>query len=792
MANNKYHLGQDPKNGYNGQFTPFNQNPERDTEEDEIDLKQLFYTLWSRKWIIIGAVLFFGLIALGYAYISTPIYKSEGSLLIKESSGSSPLGGGNNNGIGQLLSSAYGLGVGSTLANELQVLRSRKLSKMIADTLMEERLMPNGRQFPVLFRSYPDDSTMTTKDSIALRIRNNITFTQANQQANVVDISYDSPSPYEAAHIVNMSMMLYKQLSTHRNRSSASSAVNFLEKERNRIKKNLNKSEDSLRIFMNNHKLIQVDTQTQQLIQQMANLEASREQAKAKLVAAKAAIKQYKQQLNKIKPGLADQYADAVGPNVTKLQYAKSELQVKKQKLLAQNPRLNDSSPQIKKLDRKISSYKNRIKQVTQNLINQNDEYLGFLGGSGSGVAQNISNLNQQLIQMQVQQTQYQAQTKVINSQLRQDRNFFNNLPDNMIRLAKLKRAVKINNSLYETVSQQYAQTELMMQTQFGLGQTIDSGFIPKKPVKPQKKLYLLVGLVLGGILSIGYVLVREAFNITIDGVEKMKDRKETLLAVIPSMDQYLKEQHNKADTVKVQGKNISTGMVTILDTISPISESFRQLESNLIYSNPDVNMKSVMMTSCGKGEGKTTTIANLGVVLAEAGYNTVIADVDFRRPNLHNMFGMSKKPGLVEAVFGDIPLEEGIQESIASGLSILPAGRKPANAAAISQSQAFLDVISKLENRFDFVLIDTAPIGIINDASALLRQTDGVVVLAKFGQTTEVQLDQTLEQLRQLQVNISGTVLTAFDHTQSSDYRMGSGYYKQVYQDYNDYKEEA
>ena len=792
MANNKYHLGQDPKNGYNGQFTPFNQNPERDTEEDEIDLKQLFYTLWSRKWIIIGAVLLFGILAGVYAYTSTPIYKSEGTMLIKEPSGKSSLGGGSSGGIGQLLSSAYGLGIGNTVSNELLILQSRKLSKMIADTLMKERIMPNGREFPVLFRSYPDDSTMTSKDTVAARIRNNIIFARVNTQAQVISTTYESPSPYESAHIVNTAMQMYKKLSTREDRSSAGAAVDFLQKERGRFKNKLQMAESRLRNFMNKSKIMEVDAQTKQLIQQMATLESSREQAKAKLVAANAAIKQYKKQLNKIKPGLADQYADAVGPNVSKLQYAMSELQVKKQKLLTQNPKLNDSSPQIKKVDRKIASYKNRIKKITQNLINQNDEYLGFLGGSGSGVAQHVSSLNQQMIQMQVQQTQYKAQTKVINSQLRQDRKFFNNLPDNMIRLAKIKRDVQINETLYKTVYQQYAQTMLWKQTQFGLGQIIDNGYIPKNPARPNKLLYILVGLVLGGILSIGYVLVREAFNITIDGVEKMKDRNETLLAVIPSMNKYLKEQHNNADKVRVQDQKISSSMVTILDTISPISESFRQLESNLIYSNPDVKMKSVMMTSCGKGEGKTTTIANLGVVLAEAGYNTVIADVDFRRPNLHNMFGMSKKPGLVEAVFGDIPLEEGIQESIAPGLSILPAGRKPANAAAISQSQAFLDVISKLEERFDFVLIDTAPIGIINDASALLRQTDGVVVLAKFGQTTEVQLDQTLEQLRQLQVNISGTVLTAFDHTQSSDYRMGSGYYKQVYQDYNDYKEEV
>jgi capsular exopolysaccharide synthesis family protein len=794
MANhNKYHNGQFKSNGNNISFNSSSNSQSRDLQNDEIDFKQLFYTLWSGKWIIIGSVLFFGIMAYIVAFLSTPIYQSQGEMLIQDSKGANPFS--NSKGIGQVLSSSYGLGASSTLENELQVLQSRKLSQTIADTLMEERFTLDGGQFPVLFKSYPEDSMMTSKDTVAARIRSNIVFNQVDKLSDVVSVTYESLSPFEAGHIVNLAMSSYRDLSTKQNRLSANSAVNFLKKEQSRIKKELDNSEEQLREFMNESKLVQVQPQTEKLIDQMAELEARKQQARANLVATNSAISQYQNQLNKIKPGLAEQYSKSVGPKMSRFQYQLAELETQKERLLVNNPRLrNTQNPpeQLAKLNREIASFQQRIKELTQGLIEQSDQYLGFLGNGEGGIAQNISELNQKLIELEVQQEQFESQIDVITAQLNEQEQFFNNLPDNIVDFAQLKRDVKINEELFVTVSQQYAETALWEQTQFGLGRIVDSGFIPKEPIKPNKTLYVLVGFILGGILSVSYIFVRDAYNQGINGVEQMRKLDEPLLSVIPSMDSYVNDQHNGQATVAVQGKDISTGLITVLDSISPISESFRRLANNLIYSNPDSKMNSFMVTSSGKGEGKTTTISNLGVVLAEAGYSSLIVDTDFRRPNLHNIFGHNKKPGIIEVLFDDINIKEAIHQTVVPGLSILSSGRRPPNASAITQSQSFLNLVKSLEEEYDFVLIDTPPFGIITDASAMIRQTDGVVVIAKFGETTEVQLSQTLEHLHRLNAKITGTVLTAFDHTESKDYYLGSSYYKDVYEDYNEYQEKS
>ncbi|MFH5831666.1 GumC family protein [Halalkalibaculum sp. DA384] len=770
--------------------------PERN-DEDEIDLKRLFYILWNNKWLIIGCVILFSILAGVVANYQTPIYRSEASMLITQQQNRYSYAGSD---LGNLLTSTYGIGAGSTIANEMQVLQSRRLSTELADTLINRRLMENGNQYPILFTSYPEDSTLADKDVIAGRLSRNLTFSKADQQADVISIGYESPSPLEAADIVNFSMQIYMDVSTRQNRRAANSAVDFLENERERIEDTLQTVENRLQEFMNENKLVQVDAQTQQVISTIANLESRKQETRVQLVAANSAIEQYRERLNNIKPGLAEQYADAIGPNMTRLQYQLAELEIEKMQLVANNPGIDDAATppdELKKINEKIEVYRKKVRELTQNLIDEGDEYLGFLGNSGGNISQAVTDINSKLIELQVQREQYNSQLEVINEQLQEHEQFFDRLPDNMIRLARLKREVEINEELFVTVSQQYSEMTLWKQTQFGLGRPIDTGYVSELPVKPNSNLYILVGFILGGILSVGYIFVREAFNTTIDSLEKLRRFGPPLLAVIPKMDRHIKEHYDGRRKVEVGDNKIDTGLVTLLDTVSPISESFRRLESNIIYSNPDRKMRSILITSSTKGEGKTTVASNLGVVLAEAGYNVLLIDTDLRRPNLHNMFGLSRSPGIIEMLFDDLTSEEAIKESIVPNLSILTSGKRPPNPSAINQSRKLINLVQRLEEQYDYVLVDSAPYGIITDPSALIKEVDGVLLVTKFGETNEAEVKHTIDNLNQINAHIIGSVLSSFDHEKSNDYYYGSQYYygsyyyRDLYEDYKSYHRE-
>ncbi|NGP75934.1 polysaccharide biosynthesis tyrosine autokinase [Balneolaceae bacterium YR4-1] len=785
--NNGYFGNGHPLNGYRGEP---NRGRSEAQDPDEIDLKRLFYTLWNNKWIIIASVVLCSVLAGVVAYSVTPIYRSEGSMLIKDSGNKlSSMGG--DNGLASMLSSTYGIGMGSTIANELQILQSRNLSMEMADSMMQLQVMRNGRQFPVLFTEYPDDSTMVEQDVIAKRLRDSFSFSRSDREADLVTVAFESPSPLEAAFAVNLSMDIYSDLSTRQNRLAANAAVEFLENERTRIEDRLNTVEQRLREFMNREQLVQVDAQTEKLIERMAEMESRRQEARVKLVAVTSAIEQYEERLNSIKPGLAGQYADAIGPNMTRLQYQLAELEIEKMQLLANNPGLqNQETPtgKLAELNDKITFYRDRIEELTGNLVEQSDQYLGFLGSADGNVAETITELNRKLIELKIEQQQYQSQVEVLDEQLAEQRAFFDNLPDNMIELARLKRDVTINEELYLTVSKQFAEMSLWEQTQFGLGRPVDDGFIPEDPVQPNKKLYVLVGFILGGILSVGYIFVREAFNTKIDSIEKLKEYELPLLSVIPSFDKFVEEHHDGKDTVTLNGQEVSTSLVSLLMSDSAEAESFRRLQSNIIFANPDKDLKTILVTSSRQGEGKTTVASNLAIVMAEAGYKVAMVDADLRRPRIHKQFGLNWSPGVFDVVFEGATVQEALKPTLLDNLHVLPAGQEPPNAAALTQSSAFMGMIDELKETFDYVIIDTPPFGIITDASALIRKTDGVIAVARFNQTNEPELEHLLENLDQVHAHVLGTVLTDFNYKQTRDYRYNFYYHRDMYEDYAKY----
>ena len=791
--NNTNGNGHNHYNGYgingdggknNGPGNPFNIT----NNDDEIDLTHIFRILWHHKWLVIGCTLLFSFFAGLYAYQSTPIYKSEGAMLIKNSQNRYSMTGSD---IGNLLSSTYGLGVGSTVANELEILQSRSLSTEIANRVMMEEFSPEGKKLPVLWKSYPDDSTTANLETISNRIRNTLAINQEDADTDIVYLSYESPLPYEAMRISDLAMEVYSDVSTKQNRKSATSATNFLQTERDRLKEQLEESEDSLRHFMNTNSLMQVDAQTTSMIENISSLEKSRQEIKVKLVAVKSGVETYNESLNKIRPGLADQFSSAVGPKLQRFQFQLAELETEKLLLITENPNIEKQTPinpELKRLTSKINYVRGQINNITEEVLSKGEMYSSFLtGNEGGSIASQITELNQKLLELQIQKEQFEAQFEVITTRLDSLNGYFKNLPDKMMDLAQLKRKAKIAEELFLMISRQTAETKLWEQTQFGLGRIIDEAYYPKSPSKPQKKLYIVIGFLLGGVTALGYVFIREMLNTKIDGVEKLKKRKYPVLAVIPDI-----KQNKSKNSSGIEEIPFSTDLITVLDSISPASESFRRLQNNVIHSHPDEKFKTLMVTSPSRSDGKSTTVANLAVIMAETGNKILLADLDLRRPNVHRIFGMSRNNGLTETLFEQISLKDAIKSSPVENVDLLTSGQKAPNPAAVIKSNGLRNLILHLQQNFDYdhILLDTPPYGIISDTTPIMRLSDGVILVSRFDKTEESQLDQTIDNLEHINARILGTVLTGFDQSKSTDYYYASdGYDYYAFQDeYNEY----
>lgn len=779
-------------NGKNGRFPPngrSNQGSAGDSPEDEIDLKQLFFTLLRYKWTITGVVLFTTILAGILAFSLTPIYQSEGSLMITESQkGGGALAGSD---LANLLTTTYGIGMGSTVSNELQILRSRKLSNELAEKLLDERRLPDGNIYPLLLG---EDSTIVYQDTVAKRIREKLEVSQVDREADLVSIRFESPSPVEAARVVNYVMDTYTDISTGQNRMMAQSALEFLEEEGKKVEQRLNQAEEQLRQFMNEQQLIQVDAQTEELIKRLSELETERQTIRVKLAAANSAIEKYEQRLNNLKPGLAEKYADAIAPTISRYQYQVAELKTQRMLLLSKNPELKEypeRAPELQQINNETESLQNEIRKLTNEMVSQGDQFIGFIGGADGRIAQDISEIHKIMIELKVEQSSFEAQLDVLDGRLEDQREFFENLPDNIIRLARLKRDVKVSEGLYLTITNQYAEMALWEQTQFGKGRPVDRGFIPEEPVWPNKPLFILVGFVLGGILAAGYVFLNEAMNNKIDGTEKLKSRGYPVLTVIPDLKEHTNGKAGTDVMMSVNGTDISGNLVVYLDSISPVAESFRRLQSNIVYSQPDKEFSTLLVTSSSKGEGKSTVSANLALVLAESGKKVLLADLDLRRPNVHKLFGLNNQPGLTEVLFKETSKEEAVQSTMIDNVDILTAGKRPPNPSGIMQSGGLYRLLKEFKTEYDHLVLDTPPFGIITDSASLMKQVDGVILVSRFNQTEEAQLDHAIEHLEHVNANILGTILTAFNFKKSSD-AYSNDYFKHAYKDYQAYMRET
>lgn len=389
--------GHSYSNGYSANGR--NSQPKRYSyDDDEIDLKHLFSILMRRKWAVICITAVFTIGAVFYALSIIPVYESQGTLLITDTQSNSWRAGGSD--LSALLSTTYGVGMGSTLGNELQIMRSRRMSNLLADKVIEQGVMEDGRRFPVLWRAYPADSTVVSADSVATRIRNNISYNQVDRETEVVDIRFRSFSPLEAQCMVNEAINSYSELSTSQNRMAANSAMTFLDEERNEIEQKLEQVERNLQEFMDRSGIVTVDQQTNQLITRISELESQRQQVRTRLVAINTAISNYEQQIDEIRPGLAEQFAEGVGSSMERLQFQLAELETERMLLLSRNPRLRENpeaEPQMVQVNEKISLLREEINRIAARLVEESEEYLTFLGRSDGGIAGRLMELRTRL-----------------------------------------------------------------------------------------------------------------------------------------------------------------------------------------------------------------------------------------------------------------------------------------------------------------------------------------------------------------------------------------------------------
>jgi capsular exopolysaccharide synthesis family protein len=230
----------------------------------------------------------------------------------------------------------------------------------------------------------------------------------------------------------------------------------------------------------------------------------------------------------------------------------------------------------------------------------------------------------------------------------------------------------------------------------------------------------------------------------------------------------------SKAQAERRDG-DLSDRLVTLLDPSGVASEAYRTLRTSLLYALVDAPPKVVVVTSPGSAEGKSTTCANLAVVLAQAGKNTLVIDCDLRKPSVHKIFGLRNFTGVVDALAKELDLREIWHEPLAN-LKVVTTGSIPPNPAELVGSRRFAQILGRMRDEFDYVIIDSPPVGLVSDPMVLATQGDGVLLVLDSQHTRRGSLRQAVRALESVGAKILGTVMN------NAKAEKGGYYYGYVY----------
>lgn len=281
---------------------------------------------------------------------------------------------------------------------------------------------------------------------------------------------------------------------------------------------------------------------------------------------------------------------------------------------------------------------------------------------------------------------------------------------------------------------------------------------VPGEPVSPRPARNGLLAFFTSVLLGLGLAFLVDYLDDTVETREEAERLVEA-----PILGEIPREGEGKEDRRSV--------IVMVSSPKSSTAEAFRSLRTNIQYINYEQDLKLLMFTSAGPEAGKSFTVANLGVALAEAGHRVIVICADMRKPNLHTFFHLDNKAGLSNVLIGKATMEECLRSSGMANLKVLTSGPLPPNPSELLGSRRMNEVLEKARKMADVVLLDTPPVLATSDSAVLGPRVDGVILVISAGSSKRDETKKTRALLEQVKTRIMGVVLNNVGEAHSYGY---------------------
>jgi len=569
---------------------------------------------------------------------------------------------------------------------------------------------------------------------------------KAIKGTDVLQISYKSKDPNEAAAAVNELMKRYIESNISSNRTEAAAAREFITKQLPEVQAKVRQAEADLRKFKEKNRTVALEREAATAVEAIANIDRQIDIAQALLAdnTAKVGVIQEKIELN------ARQALNSISlSRSSAVQQVLGELQKVETQIILERNRYQDTHPVIVDLENKRAS----LKTLLQGRIGETLGKQTQVAGKNLQVGEVKEKLTQDLVLTEANRSGLVNQVASLIRAKAIYQNRANMLPRLQEEQRDLERQVEAAQSTYQILLKNFQEVQIAENQNVGNARVIEYASPSKKPIGPSKVLAIVAGVIVGGFLYVITAFVVDLTDPTLKTVKEVRALfKYTVLGMIPGWKKKRSFPFTKQES--------TTPRLPLRDTPhAMISEAYRMLQANLKFLSPDQELKVIVVTSSVSKEGKSTVSANLALAMAQLGQRVLLIDADMHQPIQHHIWNLTNMAGLSDVIVGQADVNTSIKE-VMDNLYVLPSGVIPPNPLALLDSKRMASLIEDFSETYNFVIIDTPPLVLVADALTLGKMADGVLLVVRPGVADTVSASASKGFLVQSAQNVLGMVV--------------------------------
>ena len=561
------------------------------------------------------------------------------------------------------------------------------------------------------------------------------------EQTNIVYVSYRGPDPILAPKILNGATAALQSFGRDRVRERAQRELDFIEQRLDSAMTLLRESSQEIRSFKESAAFTNLTIQEQQLLN---NFQHTDERMQA-FIAQEDALQALAVSLEAsgvVGVDLVTFMAvlpAGVNPQIRRIADNSQERKNEAQVLLTEEGKTEDH-PQVIAVRAQLATSESELRSaVGENLV--------VLSG-----------------QIEVEQGQL--------NQIRADQA---NFPELENRLDELNIQLGLDQETVRFLTSQQYQAQITSAAASAYVNVVDSASVAY-PMTTGSRTNLFLGAILGLILGVGAAFFLEYLDRT---VRTSADVEMLLsipvLGIIPRLRKIQPES-------EAEDRRSDLPLLVALDPLDPAAEAYRNLRMNLMFmSTEDSPIRTLLFSSPGPSEGKSTTSINFAVMLAQQGERVLLVDADIRRPALHRAMDVLREPGLTNLLVGDTEIRGAVRPNVLPNLDVLPSGPFPPNPSELLNSKKMSQLLRNLEGTYSHIILDSPPILAVTDSAILGTHTDGMVLVLRSGSTEQRAAERAVDQVRRVGVRVFGAVLNEVPSTTVEE-----SYYMQYYYSYH------